>query len=71
LLDLLGSELNRLAFLNIQLHLTWACVLMVAEKRDGTWLVVEVQNVNSPTDVPARAPEAADIKSPIVVPRGQ
>jgi uncharacterized protein (TIGR02246 family) len=42
---------------------------MVAEKRNGTWLVVQVQNSNGPTDGPLRSPEAYDIKSPIVVPR--
>jgi uncharacterized protein (TIGR02246 family) len=42
---------------------------MVVEKRNGTWLVVAVQNVNGPTGG-ARTPEAQDIKSPIVVPRG-
>jgi uncharacterized protein (TIGR02246 family) len=42
---------------------------MVAEKRSGTWLVVAVQNVNSPNT--PRSPEAHDIESPIVVPRGQ
>jgi uncharacterized protein (TIGR02246 family) len=41
---------------------------MVAEKRNGTWLVAAVQNVNGPTDR-SRTPEAEDIKSPIVVPR--
>jgi len=41
---------------------------MVAEKRNGTWLVAAVQNVNGPTDR-GRTPEADDIKSPIVVPR--
>jgi uncharacterized protein (TIGR02246 family) len=41
---------------------------MVAEKRNGNWLVAAVQNVNGPTDR-SRTPEAEDIKSPIVVPR--
>lgn len=42
---------------------------MVAEKRKGVWLVASVQNVNAPTTPPS--PEAHDIKSPIVVPRGK
>lgn len=42
---------------------------MVAQKQQGTWLVVAAQNVNAPTDGPERQPEALDIKSPIVVPR--
>jgi uncharacterized protein (TIGR02246 family) len=44
---------------------------MVAEKRDGVWLVVAVQNVNGPTDTNgprARPPEAEGIQSPIVIP---
>jgi uncharacterized protein (TIGR02246 family) len=40
---------------------------MVAEKRNGTWVVAAVQNTNGPTEV-SSAPEADDIKSPIVVP---
>jgi len=43
---------------------------MVVEKRNGTWLVVAVQNVNAPTSG-TRPAEAQDIKSPIVVPRGK
>ena len=43
---------------------------MVAEKRDGVWLVAAVQNTNGPTDATqGRTPEAQDIKSPMVVPR--
>ena len=43
---------------------------MVADKRNGVWVVAAVQNTNGPTDAtPARPPEAHDIKSPIVVPR--
>jgi len=42
---------------------------MVAEKRNGTWLVAAVQNVNGPTGPITRTPEAEDIESPIVVPR--
>ena len=43
---------------------------MVAEKRNGIWLVAAVQNTNGPTDATqVRTPEAQDIKSPIVVPR--
>lgn len=44
---------------------------MFAEKRNGTWLLVAVQNTNGPTDAirPNRTPEANDIKSPMVVPR--
>ena len=41
---------------------------MVAERRNGTWLVAAVQNTNGPTDR-LSAPEEEDIKSPIVVPR--
>jgi uncharacterized protein (TIGR02246 family) len=41
---------------------------MVAEKRNGTWLVSQVQNVNAGTER-GRTPEASDIKSPIVVPK--
>jgi uncharacterized protein (TIGR02246 family) len=40
---------------------------IVAEKRNGTWLVAAVQNTNGPTDPSSAAPD--DIKSPIVVPR--
>jgi uncharacterized protein (TIGR02246 family) len=43
---------------------------MVVEKRNGTWLVVAVQNVNAPTSG-TRPAEAQDIKSPIVVPIGK
>jgi uncharacterized protein (TIGR02246 family) len=42
---------------------------MIAEKRNKSWLIVAVQNVNAPTTPPS--PEAHDIKSPIVVPRGR
>jgi uncharacterized protein (TIGR02246 family) len=43
---------------------------MVADKRNGVWVVAAAQNTNGPTDAtPARPPEAHDIKSPIVVPR--
>jgi hypothetical protein len=41
---------------------------IVAEKRNGTWLVAAVQNTNGPTDR-SSTPEEDDIKSPIVVPR--
>jgi hypothetical protein len=41
---------------------------IVAEKRNGTWLVAAVQNTNGPTDR-SSTPEGEDIKSPIVVPR--
>jgi len=39
---------------------------MFAEKRDGAWVVVAAQNTNASTESP---PEAADIRSPITVPR--
>jgi len=43
---------------------------MVVEKRNGIWLVAAVQNTNGPTNTGLeRTLEAADIKSPIVVPR--
>ena len=43
---------------------------MIAEKRDGTWLVGAVQNTNGPTGVAAITPEAQGIRTPpIVVPR--
>ena len=42
---------------------------MIADKRNGKWQVVAVQNTNGPTDGPVRGPEAHDITSPIVVPR--
>ena len=43
---------------------------MVADKRNGVWLVAALQNTNGPTDATqGRTPEAQDIKSPIVVPR--
>jgi uncharacterized protein (TIGR02246 family) len=41
---------------------------IVAEKRNGTWLVAAAQNTNGPTDR-SSTPEEEDIKSPIVVPR--
>jgi len=40
---------------------------IVAEKRNGTWLITAVQNVNASAGV--RSPEAQDISSPIVVPK--
>ena len=43
---------------------------MVADKRNGVWVVAAAQNTNGPTDATqARTPEAHDITSPIVVPR--
>ncbi len=43
---------------------------MIAEKRDGAWLVGAVQNTNGPTGVAAITPEAEGIRTPpIVVPR--
>lgn len=42
---------------------------MVADKRNGVWLVVAVQNTNGPTDATPHTPEAQDIKSPILVTR--
>lgn len=43
---------------------------MVAETRNGRWLVTAVQNTNGPTEAnSSRTPEALDIKSPMVVPR--
>lgn len=49
----------------------YGLMTMVAAKRGGRWLVVTVQNAQSvlPTNTP-RSPEAHDIKSPIIVPRG-
>ena len=45
---------------------------MVADKRNGVWLVAAVQNTNGPTDATeTRTPEAQDMKSGIVVPRTQ
>jgi hypothetical protein len=44
---------------------------MVAEKKDGVWIVNAVQNVNAPTgEAAAISPESEGIKpGPIVVPR--
>ena len=44
---------------------------MIAEKRQGNWVVSQVQNTNGPTDTgPAIPPEAEGIASPpIIVPR--
>jgi uncharacterized protein (TIGR02246 family) len=45
-------------------------MMMVAEKRSGTWMVTQVQNTNGPTGTTsAIPPEAEGIKSPLVVPR--
>jgi len=50
----------------------WGLMTMVAEKRNGTWLIAAVQNTDAPTDGrPSRNPESQDIKSPIVVPWGK
>jgi uncharacterized protein (TIGR02246 family) len=45
---------------------------MVAEKRQGRWIVSQVQNTNGPTGGGAAiAPEAEGMKAPIVVPRSE
>ena len=40
-------------------------MVMVAEKRNGTWLVVVAQNTNAVLGIP---PELQDIKTPIPIP---
>ncbi len=45
---------------------------IVAEKRNGVWLVAAAQNTNGPVGAQQeRTPEAQDITSPMVVPRAK
>ena len=43
----------------------YGMMTMVAEKRNGTWLVVVAQNTNAMLGIP---PELQDIKTPIPIP---